>query len=92
MYPFGDNASLVSDDESAELFSTTFIDAAIYPIGSITGVGISKIVPRAIQLCCRILISAQQEYLFQTLTVYQSFSPGGQGRTAFPAQPLPHLL
>jgi hypothetical protein len=44
MYPFGDNASLVSDDDLAELFSTTFIDAAIYPIGSITGVGISKIV------------------------------------------------
>jgi hypothetical protein len=44
MYPFGDNASLVAENNSAELFSTTFIDAAIYPIGGIAGVGISKVV------------------------------------------------
>ena len=44
MYPFGDSASLVSTDSEVQLFGDTFIDAAIYPIGSIAGVGISKIV------------------------------------------------
>lgn len=44
MYPFGDHASLVSNREEVQLFSDTFIDASIYPIGSIEGVGITKIV------------------------------------------------
>jgi hypothetical protein len=44
MYPFGDHASLVSDREEVRLFPDTFIDASIYPIGSIDGVGITKIV------------------------------------------------
>lgn len=44
MYPFGDNASLVAESGSAEFFSTTFIDAAIYPIGSVAGVRVTKIV------------------------------------------------
>jgi hypothetical protein len=44
MYPFGDNASLVAADETAEFFSTTFIDASIYPIGSVAGVRLTKII------------------------------------------------
>ena len=44
MYPFGDHASLSSDNKAVQLFSDTFIDAALYPVGSIEGVGITKIV------------------------------------------------
>ena len=44
MYPFGDHATLVSSNNAVQLFPDTFIDAAIYPIGSLEGVGITKIV------------------------------------------------
>jgi len=47
MYPFGDNSSLVADDDTTSLFSDTFIDAAIYPIGGTESTGISKIVVEA---------------------------------------------
>ena len=44
MYPFEDTASLATEISDAQIFSDTFIDAAIYPIGGLVGARLTKIV------------------------------------------------
>ena len=44
MYPFEDTATLATEISDAQIFSDTFIDAAIYPIGGLVGAKLTRIV------------------------------------------------